>query len=516
MILIPNKKILLVADFGEDAGMDAMVNLKVAIESCGAYSVNVVDLPSMVRAGHQGEELTEARVIELCARKLEQLSRTDELVWEEPDYYPEEKQHDHPGTVVVFGKSAMLAGGLESTDVLFVNPQYDYEWPWKKQYYASRRLAGQFRRDICDYERDRMTIVTWSGKEAKIGCGYSKRYGLFTREEGFCEFWDHYPRMAEMDEKLEGDAKGLGDFICRFADGNITNPLEEVYTALSRFPRLDEPDFKWICRFSEPLKLGGSTILGIQFGTPMANGQSCYKLKLQGVDYNVPLECFNTREEYNLLRDSILRTRSQFKDKENPQRRILIVPDFFTPYDAPCVRELYIRLSDMDYQVAVLMPDSSLVKARQALERRCKSRPFDLIVTLETGCLLAARVTNCQRIFVNPDWAAWEWMNLRLGDEKQKYERRGADKSGPVYTYILNAGEIEAAREMAERSNIRRGNHSAAGWFTEDAVESHLTIEHLRRFNTSTFIPSLRLDTEKGIDILACQIHNTLTVDNDE
>lgn len=510
MILIPDKKILLVADFGENAGMDAIANLKAAIESSGAYSVNVVEFPAMVMAAHQGEELTEARVIELCARKLEMLSCTDELVWDEPDYYPEEKRHDRPDLIVVFGKSAMLAGGLGRSDVLFVNPRYDSEWPWKKQYYADWRLVGQFRSDVCDCERDLITVVTWSGTEAKIGCDYSMRYGVFTRDAGFGEFWDHYPRMAEVDGSLEGDTKGLADFICRFADGKITNPLEEVYKALSRFPRCDEADLNWVCRFSEPLKLGESTILGIQFGVPMANGQSCYKLKLQDVDYNVPLERFNMRVEYNLLRDAILHTRGKLKEMEKPRKRILIVPDYFSPYDAPCVRELYDRLSDMDYHVAIFMAQSSLEKSRMALERRCKSKPFDLIVTLETGCLLAARVTNCQRIFVNPDWAAWEWMKLRLGKEKQKYERRGADKSGPVYSYILNADEIEMARAMAERSNIRRGNHIAAGWFSEEVVDSHLPVEHLKRFNTNTLIPSLRLDTEEGIAILANQIHNIL------
>ncbi|WP_300502482.1 hypothetical protein [uncultured Duncaniella sp.] len=513
MILIPNKKILLVADFGEDAGMDAIANLKAAIESSGAYSVNVVEFPAMVMAEHQG---TEARVIELCSRKLEMLSCSDELVWDEPDYYPEEKRHDRPDTVVVFGKSAMLAGGLVGIDVLFVNPRYDSEWPWKKQYYADRRLAEQYHIDKYAYENDRMTTVTWSGKETKLGRGFTLRYGLFTRGDGLGRFWDLYPRMAELNESLDGNYKGLADFICRFANGDFTNPLEEVYTALYGFPRHDEADCNWICRFDEPLQVGESTIRGVQFGTPMANGQSGYKLKVDGVRYPVPLESFNTRKEYNLLRDAILRTRSRLKDKEQPQRRILIVPDYFTPYDAPCVKELYTRLSNMDYQVAVLMPDSTLLKARQTLERRCKSKPFDLIVTLETGCLLAARVTNCLRIFVNPDWAAWEWMKLRLGDEKQRYERRGADKSGPVYSYILNDEEIEVAREMAERSNIRHGKYPAAGWFAEDAVESHLTIEHLKRFNTSTFIPALRLDDEEGIDILADQIHNILSVDNDE
>lgn len=494
MILIPNKEIMLVHDFGEDAGGDTLAMLKAAIESNGDYTVNVVDLRAVVSAEHPDEELTEARMIELGARRLET---------------------EHPDTVVVFGKSAMLAGGLGERNVLFINAEYDWEWPWKKQYYADERLAYQYHRDMDDYDRDQMTTVTWSGTEIKRTKRNARRYGVFTRPAGYSEFWDRYPRMAEMAEQLEGDTKGLADFICRFTDGDITIPLEEVYSALSRFPRGNEPDYKWICRFSEPVKIGGSTILGIQFGSPMANGQSCYKLKVEGIKYPIPLERFDTRREYNLLRDAILNTREKLKEFEKRQRRILIVPDYFTPFDVPYVKELYRMLTDMDYQVAVLMPDSSLAKARQALERRCKSKPFDLIVTIDTGCLLAARVTNCQRIFVNPDWTAWEWMTRSLGENRQKYETRGAGKSGPVYTYLLNAEEIGMAREMAERSNIRRGKYPAAGWFTEDAVDSHLTTEHLKRLNTSTFIPSLRLDTDKGIAVLADQIHNIFSVDDE-
>ena len=37
-----------------------------------------------------------------------------------------------------------------------------------------------------------------------------------------------------------------------------------------------------------------------------------------------------------------------------------------------------------------------------------------------------------------------------------------------------------------------------------------------KRFNISTYIPHLRLDTEEGLDILARQIDNILTVDDNE
>ena len=61
---------------------------------------------------------------------------------------------------------------------------------------------------------------------------------------------------------------------------------------------------------------------------------------------------------------------------------------------------------------------------------------------------------------------------------------------------------------MAERAYIRRGDKPVYGWFTADAIESHLPDEHLKRFTTYAFIPGLRLDTEEGIEILARQIDN--------
>ncbi|MBD5283388.1 MAG: hypothetical protein HDS31_02100 [Bacteroides sp.] len=191
------------------------------------------------------------------------------------------------------------------------------------------------------------------------------------------------------------------------------------------------------------------------------------------------------------------------------------MPDYFTPYNSPNVKELYDGLKHQGYYVAVYVAGNNLEKSRQGLERRCKVKPFDMIITMETGCLLATRVTNCPRIFVNPDWSAWEWMKLRLGEDKQRMECRGIDKSGPFFSYYLNREEIAMARQIAERANIRRGDKSIYGWFTVDVVESHLPEEHLKRFNTCAYIPDLRLDTEEGIYILSQQINNLLKVDNE-
>ena len=69
---------MIVPDFGVSADDKAMVALKRAIENRGDYAVKVVDLPAVVRDEHAGEELTESKVIELGARKLEQFAEHGE------------------------------------------------------------------------------------------------------------------------------------------------------------------------------------------------------------------------------------------------------------------------------------------------------------------------------------------------------------------------------------------------------------------------------------------------------
>lgn len=559
MILPSKKKIMIVPDFGVSAKDEAMVALKTAIEDKGEYAVKVIDLPTVVRAEHECEELTESKIIELSARKLEQLSECNNLVWDGSDevtmpkvktikltlkngrrFTPDsdalledDEQIDlndtlrindecsdwepgAPDTIVVFGKSAMLAGGIGRRDVLFVNPEYVWELPWKKQYYIDRKLAGLYRERKYNYEKDPMVTVLWCGTERSGQHNYSRRYGIVTNDDYLGEYWDRYPRQGEVARELDDDTKSLANFICDFADDSVTNPLEEVYAALRNLPWKGISSLHEKCTFTDPVKLNGITVLGIRFGVPMANGQSCNKLRIAEKDYTLPLESINTRRELNMLRDAINNIAREITEPEVQQKRILIVPDYFIPYDSPYIRELHNLLRQMGHYVAVFVPGNTLEKSRQGLERRCKVKPFDLIVTLETGCLLVGRVTNCPRIMVNPDWTSWEWMKHRLGEDNDRYECRGIDKSGPFFSYYLNVDEVNMARMMAERGNLKRGNQPVYGWFTEDSLESHLPEEHIKRFNTTTYIPNLRFDTEEGINVLARQINAILTVDSDE
>lgn len=293
MIKSAKTKIIIVPDFVGGREDATMTTLKEAIEGDGEYVVELVDLPSLVRADHVGVELTEAKVIELSAKKLEQILKCGTNDYEKPD------------ALVVFGKSVMLAGGAGRTSVLFVNPEYDWEWPWKKQYYTDRKLVAQFNREKFNYESKRKKISSACGTEKTGRYRYSSRYGIITNADCIGEFWDHYPQSAEVARHLQGDTRALAKFVCEFASDTIGFPLEEVYNAIENLPISKKSGNYKICDFIEPVKLNTITVLGVCFGVPMAIGQSCYKLRVVEYDFAIPLESITTRRELNLLRDAI-------------------------------------------------------------------------------------------------------------------------------------------------------------------------------------------------------------------
>lgn len=565
-------KILIVPDFGVSAEDEAVVALKSAIEAQGKYSVKVADLPALVRSENRGDELTESRLLELSALKLEQISECGCLKWDgsndltipkvktkklklnrelwfhkrcepastSPETKPDpgihisavkqtfdEEQFDEddplrlnqglldyeegsPRTIVLFGESAMFAGKITGCKMLFVNPEYSWQIPWKKKYYALRKLAEQNWKKKYEYVSDPMEILGYDGDSKSDRHKYLRRYSIITNDELIGEFWNQFPWKVEVDRELDGDTLGLARFICDFAKDKITNPLAEVYEAIinlrwNAFANLNEN-----CYFAEPVKLSNFSVLGILFDVPKFDGQSGHKLLIGEQKDPLPLESIHTRRDLNLLRDAIDSVATARAVPEEQEKRILIVPDYFSPYNSPTIQELYLRLKQMGYYVAVFVPDRSLEDSRRKLERRLKSKKFDLIVAIETGCLLVTRIDKCPRIFVDPDWLAWEWMKLRLGDEEKLWERRGVENEGPIFDYYLNDDEIQMARKMSVSSYIKRGPHPVYGWFSEDLVSPHLPAEHIKRFKESTNIPGLHFDTEEGIAILAQEIHKVL------
>lgn len=500
-MVLPLKKVMIVPDFGVSAEDEAMVALKDAIETDWRYEAKVVDLPTIVRAEHKGEKLSEAKVIELSAAKLVELSECEKLL-----------KAGSPSTIVVFGKSAMLTGDLDPLKrLLFINPKYDREVPWTKQYYIDKRTKQRpVPEFINEYEHYRMPTVDSTGREYSNERRYTNRfYGIVTSDQAeFNTFWDKYPRMVEFAPELDGNTPDLATFIREFADKKVSYPLLEVYDAIKCLPGRYKSNKKEICTFSEPVKLNNMTVYGIVAGVPYANGQSIYKLKLAENEKScmTPLEAIETRNELNILRDAIMRE----SERLSSHKRILIVPDFFTPYDAPNIGELYDCLKQMGHYVAVFDSCKSLETSRNGLEHRCRVKPFDLIVTIETGCLLATRITNSPRVFVNPNWTVWEELQEALYKGRLPYVlRRNAD-SDEVNEYLCDKDEVYVAREMAAPSTIRHDGKPVYSWFSQDAIHSDLGEAHLKRFESYCCIGTLDLMANSGIVDLATRIDDLL------
>ena len=541
-------RIMIVPDFGTETDEGLMKALKDAVMKSGGNCVMVADLRKMMPEGIPGGEPAESRMIELAARRLESLAYDDTLVWDTPsddcpgdplhDLFPVDEDEDgeeriyrlpkrrlpiriseyrgeegKPDAVVVFGKSAMLADGLGSRYVLFIDPVYDREWPWKKQYYAGRKTAGE-RYAGFPVRKEAIETAYSFGTVSSVRHEQPRRFAIFTdREKAHDDddFSERYPRRSMTDASLSGDVSGLAEVIGSFSKGKMDTPLLEIDMILSDFPRMAMGNT--ICTFAEPVRLGSLTALGLMSRVPMANGLSGIRVRVEGERQDVAIEYFEERQELALLRDAVVKARRDASEYERSIPRIMIVPDYFSPHDTPPVLELRKRLRDMGYRVTLFCAGNTLEKSRVGLERVCRRNRYDLIVTLETGCLLAARIDTCDRIYVNPDWVAWEWMKRMLGEDCSQENRRG-DGSGPLYGYRLDADEISMAREMGKRYNIRRGERLSAGWFTPDQIDSHLPAEHQERFGMAMYPPKIGLDTDAGITALAKEIQKFIKCQN--
>ncbi len=569
MITPERHRILIVPDFGTGAGTGNILALKEAIEAQGEAKVIVAELRQMVLDEHQGEELQEARVIELAARKLEALAADRGLNWgplvddcpgdpvhefglENETESGHDDGHDEtlkapevprtvihkfgkrtltihvsrtsddetgaPHTIVVFGRSAMLADGVGKTDVLFINPEYDSEWPWKKQYYAGRKAAENYYSDKL-FPQERFETAYSFGTVGYGRFPQPSRYGIFTSDEAFRSDWDfgeRYPRLSMVNTAANDNVPAMAELICSFDARKMDIPLQEIDRMSMDLPRqrlLSQPEY---CCFAEPVQVGGVTAVafGFEFRTPMGNGNSGLRVKIEGRDESVPIEAFTHYANLAALRDAMVKACEAAKELEKSMRRIMIVPDYFTPHDSPAVLELRHRLEEKGYQVTIFCAGGTLEKSRHGLERICKRRRYDLILTIETGCLLAARLSASHRIYVNPDWTAWEWMERRLGGEKALFEHRG-DHEGPMFSYRIDPDEIDMARDMGRRYNIRKGDRMSLGWFTADQIDTQIPREHMDRFGSAAYPPLIGLDTEAGIAALANETDKILKTDED-
>lgn len=149
------------------------------------------------------------------------------------------------------------------------------------------------------------------------------------------------------------------------------------------------------------------------------------------------------------------------------------------------------------------------------MENACKSLRIDLLITIGSGCLLAAGISNLPRIFIDPNWLAGEAMGYDLGEDENRFESRampGVNISIPMhYYYKVNAREVDAALRMATPDNIKTGGSLALGWFTEIGSITCNPDEYIKRFGTVYYSEGIELDSEEGLDKLCQEINNLLS-----
>lgn len=419
--------------------------------------------------------------------------------------------------LVVFGKAAMLTGVIRNKPVLYVDPEYVKDGEWAELFATDRKKAIAYYRAHTSGERP-LAYVLPDGTFIKERLREPWRYGIFTTWDSYThnhvEFEDRYPRNSLLDISLDGSPEGLARYIKDFADKKTREPLKEIEKSLFEFPRRDIDD-DVICRFEHPIATSLGYVEDVEIDRSLEAALSGETVKVRCAETGLcAFGEFACRQDLEALSDAIAAERKRLLGEgiaPCARPHILLIPDYSESAQSAGVVELQRQLQLHCGETAVYYAGDSLEKSRLGVERVCKRQKFDLILTIGSGCLLATRVNNAHRLFINPEWAAWEEMKCRLSEDTERLEKRGmpGESVMPLHShYHLNDTEIAEARRIAERSNIKHGNNLTMGWFTVLGTGNNLPEEHMKRFTSAAFPPRISVDDEDGVAMLCRHIKN--------
>lgn len=203
----------------------------------------------------------------------------------------------------------------------------------------------------------------------------------------------------------------------------------------------------------------------------------------------IPIESIIIRQDPEQLSDAVAKLCEEGDRSMPPQKRVLVVPNY-SSNDADLILCFCRALNKYGYHVTLFANELPSDRTRQGLERSCKCKPWDLIITFGSGCLIASRVTNADRMFINPDWEAWRKMPL-----------------------ILDSNELRTVRKMGQISYIKiPDDKMTEAWFTTDMIDTDMAKEHSKRFHFTTYIPCMNLESKERMDTLAKHIHKFTTL----
>lgn len=227
-----------------------------------------------------------------------------------------------------------------------------------------------------------------------------------------------------------------------------------------------------------------------------------------------------------MLKPKEIRLAQEFLDKMEEARakekRILIVPDYFSEWPNSAVRSLAQCLRRLGYETKTIIPTKTLEATRDLVEAEIANNVkgyYNLIVAFDASCLLTARIGDVNKILINPDWEAWAWMDSRMADESIIENEIMCRRGGPVSEgdnpkkgsfYLVNDQQVGLARRMGEKANISFGPAKTFGWFTPDQIGSYIADGHAARFDRTAYPLNIDLETREGVKALANQINNLI------
>lgn len=301
-MLLSKQRILIVPDFGNTEAAKRLLPLKEAIQEHSSLDAKIIDLRQMTIDENPDKKLKEVQILDLAAPRLEALAADNTIVWEKPNL--SEQLGDAPHAIVVFGKSVMLAGGVSNIPVLFVDPEYDKEWPWRKRYYVDRKETDSFYDSFLEkINATRQPKVSSRGYEAEYRRQQPQRFCLLTEGNDEDEFSERYPRLAMSDPELQ-DPRQLAKAITEFTGRKLEMPMLDIYE-LMKVPARSNMSRPFAFHFQLPVDVDGQKASEI-----LLEGFSPYRMPgevviLKECAYNRSLESVHDRKSLLRLREAM-------------------------------------------------------------------------------------------------------------------------------------------------------------------------------------------------------------------
>lgn len=198
---------------------------------------------------------------------------------------------------------------------------------------------------------------------------------------------------------------------------------------------------------------------------------------------------------------------------------VLLVPDFFSSPDSPVIKELKEQFEVQGCEVHVLHLPATVDAAVAAVEEAAegcgpvkigvgrdleeyeyRDRP-DLLVAIGSSVLLCGGVKDMNKVFIDPDYCTYEWLELRLRNQEKIEEDRNEILALPPDEYVVSKTDVAKCRQLRIKKTYSPRHRFVEAIFTDS--DDHNIAEHEKLYSSAAIYEPGRLDNEAGIARMA-------------